>query len=58
MSLSSLLSAAILLLDGALAQTTTYFEKGVPTDTPIPGDYNGPYRPQVHYSPPTNFSEL
>ncbi|KAJ4176999.1 Invertase [Fusarium falciforme] len=27
----------------------------VPTGTPVIGDYNGPYRPQVHFSPPKHF---
>ncbi|KAK1726532.1 hypothetical protein CaCOL14_012232 [Colletotrichum acutatum] len=27
----------------------------VPTGTPIVGDYNGAYRPQVHFSPPQHF---
>ena len=27
----------------------------VPTGTPVPGNYNGPLRPQVHYSPPQYF---
>ncbi|RGP64441.1 beta-fructofuranosidase [Fusarium longipes] len=27
----------------------------VPTGTPIVGDYNGTYRPQVHFSPPQHF---
>lgn len=35
--------------------TTTSFDEGVPTDAPVPGDYSGALRPQVHFSPPTNF---
>ena len=35
--------------------TTTRFDDGVPTDQPLPGDYNGALRPQVHYSPPSGF---
>ncbi|KAF7880938.1 uncharacterized protein EAF02_006829 [Botrytis sinoallii] len=27
----------------------------VPTDAPLPGDYTGALRPQIHYSPPQNF---
>lgn len=38
------------LVGGAVAQDTTVL--AVPTGTPIPGDYNGAYRPQVHFSPP------
>ena len=39
------------------AQTSTgvYSENGVPTGTPIAGDYTGALRPQIHYSPPTGF---
>lgn len=35
--------------------TTSYVESTVPTGKPIPGDYNGALRPQVHYSPPIGF---
>jgi beta-fructofuranosidase len=31
------------------------FDSGIPTDTPIPGNYSGPWRPQGHFSPPKNF---
>ena len=27
----------------------------VPSGTPIPGNYSGDLRPQIHFSPPTNF---
>lgn len=43
------------LLGHAFAQTSTFFSPGVPTDAPIPGNYTGPYRPRVHFSPPQNF---
>lgn len=41
----------------AAASTTssTSFDSGVPTDTPIPGDYTGALRPQIHFSPPKKF---
>ncbi|KAI9741035.1 MAG: hypothetical protein M1834_002746 [Cirrosporium novae-zelandiae] len=35
--------------------TSTYVESDVPTGTPVPGNYTGELRPQVHYSPPTSF---
>lgn len=35
--------------------SSTYTETGVPTGTPIPGNYTGSLRPQVHYSPPRDF---
>ena len=37
------------------AQSSTYVESAVPTGTPIPGDYTGALRPQIHYSPPRGF---
>ncbi|EIW62931.1 uncharacterized protein TRAVEDRAFT_141481 [Trametes versicolor FP-101664 SS1] len=41
------------LVGGVMAQDPTV--PAVPTGTPIPGDYNGPYRPQVHFTPPQHF---
>ncbi|CAI9628857.1 glycoside hydrolase family 32 protein [Alternaria burnsii] len=35
--------------------TSTYSQSDVPTGTPLPGDYDEPLRPQVHYSPPVGF---
>ncbi|TDZ24473.1 Invertase 4 [Colletotrichum orbiculare MAFF 240422] len=47
---------AIQLTGLALGQSTTSSEPiQVPTGTPIVGDYNGAYRPQVHFSPPQHF---
>lgn len=37
------------------SSTTSAFDSDVPTDAPIPGDYSGALRPQIHYSPPQNF---
>ena len=34
---------------------TPVFDSGVPTNAPIPGDYTGALRPQIHFSPPRNF---
>lgn len=34
---------------------SSYVEPTVPTGTPIPGDYGGALRPQIHYSPPIDF---
>jgi len=39
----------------ALVPSTTAFDAGVPTDAPVPGDYSGKWRPQIHFSPPINF---
>jgi hypothetical protein len=33
----------------------TYIESTVPTGTPIPGNYTGSLRPQIHFSPPQKF---
>lgn len=35
--------------------TSAYVDPSVPTGTPIPGDYTGALRPQIHYSPPKGF---
>src|ERR1700712_5474863 len=37
------------------AATPTPWNAGVPTGIPVPGDYRGQWRPQVHFSPPSNF---
>jgi hypothetical protein len=37
------------------SSTSTYSQPNVPTGVPIPGDYDEPLRPQVHFSPPTAF---
>ncbi|CAJ2500771.1 Uu.00g036240.m01.CDS01 [Anthostomella pinea] len=34
---------------------STYVNPAVPTGEPVPGDYTGPLRPQIHFSPPQNF---
>ena len=35
--------------------SSAYSQSNVPTGTPIPGNYGGQYRPQVHFSPPVGF---
>lgn len=35
--------------------TSQYVEPTVPTGTPVPGNYTGPWRPQIHFSPPKDF---
>ena len=54
MRLSSAAAAATALVAGTNAQSSTsvYVQPDVPTGTPIPGDYSGALRPQVHFSPP------
>lgn len=42
-------------LTAAQGSPTTAFNEGVPTGTPVPGDYSGALRPQIHFSPPSNF---
>ena len=56
----SFLASCLLLLAAshtAIAQSSAsaYVQDGVPTDAPIPGDYTGALRPQMHYSPPKGF---
>ncbi|KAB2578218.1 Invertase precursor [Lasiodiplodia theobromae] len=57
MRLSSAAAAATALVAGTNAQSSTsvYVQPDVPTGTPIPGDYSGALRPQVHFSPPQKF---
>ncbi|KAE9986614.1 hypothetical protein EG328_005223 [Venturia inaequalis] len=53
---SFLLSGASLLISVLnVVATPTYVESMVPTGTPIPGNYSGSLRPQIHFSPPQNF---
>lgn len=48
-----LLSSTFALLGAvAMARAAT---PTVPRDTPIPGNYTGPLRPQCHFSPPQYF---
>ncbi|KAG9251857.1 glycoside hydrolase family 32 protein [Emericellopsis atlantica] len=37
------------------SSTASYVNPDVPTGVPIVGDYDGQYRPQVHFSPPEHF---
>lgn len=50
-------SSAAALVGTPAVQTAvpTYVESSVPTGTPIPGNYTGALRPQIHFSPPQNF---
>ncbi|WRT63773.1 uncharacterized protein IL334_000698 [Kwoniella shivajii] len=52
-TLSSLLIFGWIWLSETLAQSTS--STPVPTGVAIQGDYTGPYRPRVHYSPPKGF---
>ena len=52
---SVLLAMGLAACAHAQDTTSTYVESGVPTGTPISGDYTGAYRPQIHYSPPKGF---
>ncbi len=59
-NIKMLLSTSLLVLL-ATAQhvwaqsSSSYVEPTVPTGKPIPGDYTGALRPQIHYSPPIDF---
>lgn len=57
MHLQTTLLVIFLCLKDAFAQNTTsvYSEAGVPTGTPVPGNYAGVLRPQIHFSPPQGF---
>jgi hypothetical protein len=46
---------ASLLASVAAQGVSTYVNPAVPTGIPIPGNYTGAWRPQVHFSPPQNF---
>ncbi|KZV95748.1 glycoside hydrolase family 32 protein [Exidia glandulosa HHB12029] len=50
MRLSAFVSFAV-----AFVSVVANNETGVPVGTPVPGDYTGPLRPQVHFSPPQHF---
>ena len=52
---SLLLSVAAFAGATAAQGAPTYANLAVPTGTPIPGNYTGALRPQVHYSPPVGF---
>jgi len=56
MALPPLLLGISLLFE-AFAQTSNsvHVQPKVPIGTPLPGNYSGALRPQVHFSPPRNF---
>ncbi|KAF7879417.1 hypothetical protein EAF04_000613 [Stromatinia cepivora] len=49
--LTSLAGTLLVAVSNAASSVPT----AVPTDAPIPGNYTGALRPQIHYSPPQNF---
>src|ERR1700733_12148731 len=51
---SSLLFAGY-FLGVAIIETSASVETGAPNGAPIAGNYAGPLRPQVHFSPPKGF---
>ena len=59
MTLTSLFSISALLILPILSAFATGSGRrsasGVPQDEPIPGNYSGPLRPQIHFSPPIDF---
>ncbi|KAI5923960.1 glycosyl hydrolase [Camillea tinctor] len=52
---NTLIGAVAVAAVNVAAQGTSATTPAVPTGTPIPGDYTGPLRPQVHFSPPQGF---
>ncbi len=56
MLLTSLLAVVVAAATvKAQSSTPIYVEPSVPTGTPVVGNYTGPLRPQIHFSPPINF---
>ena len=56
MLLTSLLTVVVAATTvKAQSSTSIYVEPSVPTGTPVVGNYTGPLRPQIHFSPPINF---
>lgn len=52
----ALLFAAIAIAQNSTTSTSSpAFDISIPTNAPNPGNYNGVWRPQIHFSPPTNF---
>ena len=43
------------VLVASQSSVSSYIEKNVPTGVPVVGKYNGPLRPQIHFSPPKGF---
>jgi beta-fructofuranosidase len=56
-ALSAIIFAALAAAQNSSLPTSTssVFDAGVPTAAPVPGDYTGALRPQIHFSPPTKF---
>ncbi|KAF3764167.1 family 32 glycoside hydrolase [Cryphonectria parasitica EP155] len=55
---AGLLGPLLLLFTASSASAqnvSTYVNPAVPTGTPVPGNYTGGLRPQVHFSPPQHF---
>ena len=56
MRFAATFSSICCLLEYGIAQNvSTYVNPAVPTGTPVPGNYTGGLRPQVHFSPPQGF---
>lgn len=54
----ALFSQGLLATSSAATKASSapsYSESGVPTGAPVPGNYNGALRPQIHFSPPKAF---
>ncbi|KAI1843584.1 hypothetical protein JX265_007368 [Neoarthrinium moseri] len=55
MLLKALLPVALCLAGASCQNVSTYVNPSVPTGVPVPGNYTGGLRPQVHFSPPQFF---
>ena len=54
-NLRALLVLALLSSGQAQSSSSVYVQPTVPTGTPVPGNYSGALRPQIHFSPPQWF---
>lgn len=54
-NLCALLVLALISSGRAQSSSASYVQPTVPTGTPVPGNYTGALRPQIHFSPPQWF---
>lgn len=53
--LCALFVLALVSSGRAQSSSSLYVQPTVPTGTPVPGNYTGALRPQIHFSPPQWF---
>lgn len=54
-NLYALVGLALLSSAQAQSSSSAYVQPTVPTGKPVPGNYTGALRPQIHFSPPQWF---